>query len=101
MEKIRFPRICPICGKKGTKPARITTLPGRQQYLRPQWDPFYGPAVRRKTNNSSPKQHTFRIHVCDEHYRSDEGDTNYKLMCRVNTGMSFRNIMTGRIPLKR
>ncbi|MHA1637432.1 MAG: hypothetical protein ACTSUB_05400 [Candidatus Thorarchaeota archaeon] len=85
MDKIRFPRICPICGKKATKQARITTSPGKQQYLRPHWDPLFGPAARR-THNASHNSHTFLIHVCDEHYQSDEGDTNYKVMCFVGDG---------------
>ena len=87
MEKIRFPRICPICGKQATKPARITTFPGRQQYLRPHWDPFFGASTRRRTDTSSPNSHTFLVHVCDEHYQSDEGDTNYKLVCFVADGL--------------
>ena len=36
---------------------------------------------------STPKSHTLLVHVCDEHYKSDEGDTNFKLLCFIGDGL--------------
>ena len=87
LEKIRFPRICPICGAKATKPARIATAPTKKQYLRPEWDPAFSPAVRRSLGLKAPEVKTLLLHVCEEHYRSDEGDTNYKVLCLVTNAL--------------
>jgi len=83
MDKIRFPKICPICGAAANKPARISTTPGKRQYLRPEWDPAFSPAVRRSAGIRPPEVKTLLLHVCDTHYQSDEGDTNYKVICLV------------------
>ncbi len=83
MDKIRFPQICPICGQKATKPARIATAPAKKQYLRPEWDPAFYPAVRRSLGLKAPEVKTLLLHVCENHYQSDEGDTNYKVLCLI------------------
>ncbi|MFW9932744.1 MAG: hypothetical protein ACFFDR_08810, partial [Candidatus Thorarchaeota archaeon] len=81
MEKIRFPKLCPICGSPATKPARISTAPAKKQYLRPQWDPAFSPAVRRSMGLKVPEVKTLLLQVCEDHFKSDEGDTNYKVLC--------------------
>ncbi|MFW9847831.1 MAG: hypothetical protein ACFFF4_01760 [Candidatus Thorarchaeota archaeon] len=87
VDRIRFPDICPICGAKGTRPARIAATPGKNRYLRPEWDPSFYPSVRRKYNLTQPETRTLLLHVCDYHYKSDEGDTNYKVFCLVGNGL--------------
>lgn len=87
LDKIRFPTICPICGSAATKPARISTAPAKKQYLRPQWDPAYSPAVRRSLGLRIPEVKTLLLKVCEEHYKSDEGDTNYKVLCLIVNAM--------------
>ncbi|MHA1575789.1 MAG: hypothetical protein ACTSU3_00370 [Candidatus Thorarchaeota archaeon] len=86
LDKIRFPRICPICGDTASKPARITTAPGRKEYLRPEWDPLFYSSARKRIGMQKPETKSLLVHVCDEHYRSDDGDTNYKLLCFIGDG---------------
>ena len=86
-DKVRFPRICPICADSATKASRITSTPGKKQYLRPEWDPVFHPSVRRRMGGlQRPETKTLLVHVCDAHYRSDTGDTNYKLLCFIGDG---------------
>lgn len=86
-DKIRFPRVCPICGEKATRPARIVASPGKYQDLRLSWYPYHSASGRRGAGISSPTSHTLLVHVCDEHYKSDEGDTNFKLLCFIGDGL--------------
>ncbi len=85
-DKIRFPRICPICGDTATKSARITTTPGKKQELRPTWEAPWGYSQRRGMQIQQHETKTLLVHVCDVHYRSDTGDTNYKLSCFIVDG---------------
>ncbi len=99
-DKVRFPKLCPICGKEATKPARISTAPGKKQYLRPQWDPAFSPSVRRSMGLQVPETKTLLLFVCDEHYKSDEGDTNYKVLCLISNallaaGFIFASLIIG------
>ena len=80
MGEIRFPMICPICGEKGNNPARITVSPRKYRDLFPT---LTSPGVRIRTGMPPLQKQSLLVHVCDEHYRSDEGDTNYKLTCFV------------------
>ncbi|MHA1906860.1 MAG: hypothetical protein ACW98Y_06175 [Candidatus Thorarchaeota archaeon] len=86
VDRIRFPSICPICGDKATKPARIAATPSKNRYLRPEWDPAFHPSVRRRANLKPPETKSLLLHVCAEHYKSDEGDTNYKVVCLAGNG---------------
>jgi len=86
-DKVRFPRICPICGDSATKTSRITSTPGKKQYLRPEWDPAFHPSVRRRMGSiQQPETKTLLVYVCDAHYRSVSSDTNYKLLCFIGDG---------------
>ncbi len=86
-EKVRFPRICPICGKDATKPARIITTPSRKRYLTTFWDPALHPVAGRRLRESQTPPKTLLLHVCEDHYQSDEGDTHYKLFCLICDGL--------------
>ncbi|MHA2423242.1 MAG: hypothetical protein ACXAEF_00510 [Candidatus Thorarchaeota archaeon] len=87
LDRIRFPRICPICGEKATKPARVAATPGKNRFLRPEWDPAFYPSVRRRQGLQPPETKSMLLNVCDEHYKSDEGDTNYKVVCLAGNGL--------------
>lgn len=87
IDKIGFPRICPICGKEANKPARVTARPGIYRYLRPSWDPAFWPRVRRSAGINPPESKSLILYVCEDHYRSDEGDSNYKTLCIVCDGL--------------
>ncbi len=86
LDKVHFPRRCPICGEEGTKPARIIATPGKNRFLRPEWDPAFYPSVRRTQGIRPPEMKSLSLYVCDEHYKSDEGDTNYRVLCLIGNG---------------
>lgn len=100
-DKVRFPRICPICGDSASKTTRITTTPGKKRYIRPEWDPLLHQSMKRSMGGiPQDETKTLVAHVCDEHYRSDEGDTNYKLLCFIGDGclsavLLFALLITG------
>jgi hypothetical protein len=87
VDRVRFPSICPICGDKASKSARIVATPGKSRFLRPEWDPAFHPAIRRRHGLKPPETKSLLLFVCDEHYKSDEGDTNYKVVCLAGNGL--------------
>lgn len=85
----RFPKICPICGNRGTIITHITVVSERTQYLRRSWDPYYDPMVRRRQGLPNPKTKTLSIYTCDNHYFSDEGHERYKTLCIIVDGFAM------------
>ncbi len=86
VNKIRFPDICPICGAKATRPARVAATPGKNRPLRAPYPVLY-PSARRGLGIIPPETKSLLLNVCDEHYKSDEGDSNYKVVCFVGNGL--------------
>ncbi|MFW9847663.1 MAG: hypothetical protein ACFFF4_00895 [Candidatus Thorarchaeota archaeon] len=86
VDKIRFPHICPICGEKGTKPARIIAIPGKKRYLHYEWNPAIYPLHGKRQVMDPSEIKSLSLYVCDEHYKSDEGATNYRLLCLIGNG---------------
>ncbi len=84
--KIRFPKMCPICGSNVTKAMRISTVPGRKQWLRPEWDPMYWSGKRRFGMSLSQAQ-TFIVPVCEDHYYGDRSEWRHRLLCVVVDGI--------------
>ncbi|MFW9907229.1 MAG: hypothetical protein ACFFEF_01530 [Candidatus Thorarchaeota archaeon] len=87
IDKVRFPRKCPICGQEATRPARISAMPLKNRFLSPTWDPSFYPSVRRRAGLRPPETKSLLLSVCDDHYKSDEGDTNYKVFCLAANGI--------------
>ncbi len=85
----QFPKICPICGERGTNLARITIVSGRKQYLLRSWDPYYDPFVRRRHGIPESKLKILPIYTCDNHYFSDEGHERYKSLCIIIDGFAM------------
>ena len=85
--KIRFPKMCPICGSSVTKTIRVTTIPGRKQWLRPHWDPMYSARARRSVGISLPQAQTFIVPVCEAHHYRDESEWRYRLVCLIIDGI--------------
>jgi len=85
--RIRFTRMCPICGSTVTKTVRVSTNPGRKRWFRPYWDPLHGPRARRRFGISLPQAQTFIVPVCEEHYYGDESESRYRLVCIIVNGL--------------
>jgi hypothetical protein len=98
--RMRFPRICPVCGKPATETARIEVAYGRKEYLLRSWDPYYSRYARRTFSSSLPPPKVLGIPVCEDHHFLDEGHERYRSLCLVIDGFSmafmvFALLMTG------
>ncbi len=84
---IRFPKMCPVCGSSVTKTIRVSTIPGRKQWLRPYWNPMFSARTRRRTGISLPQAQTFIVPVCEAHHYGDESEWRYRLVCFIIDGI--------------
>lgn len=87
IDKMRFPKICPVCGAAATEVSRITVTPGRKQYLRPMWDPAYNPDLRKRIGVPISETRMLLIPVCEDHLYSDEDYWRYKMLCLIVDGL--------------
>jgi len=72
VSRIRFPRICPVCGAPATQTTRILTSPRRKVWLRPTFNPSL---YQKNTNHTvSLETKSFLVDVCDEHTISDNAE---------------------------
>lgn len=70
---IRFPKICPVCGKPATTTTWVSTRPHTKNGLRPQWNPAYFPSQRKRLGLKLPEKKSFQLRVCEDHQAADEG----------------------------
>jgi hypothetical protein len=89
ISRVKFPRICPVCGNRATIVSPLTMISGKPRYLRYDWDPYHHPQVRRKHGTPQPDLKVLFIQVCDEHYYTDEGEDRYKLLCLIVDGFAM------------
>jgi hypothetical protein len=80
---MRFPSTCPVCGDTATTKTRISTIPNKKTWLRPEWDPAFLPGARRAMGGTSTPVSTFLVPVCDEHIVSDDSDCRYRTLCMI------------------
>ncbi|MBN2230706.1 MAG: hypothetical protein JW779_14045 [Candidatus Thorarchaeota archaeon] len=95
LSRVRFPKICPVCGAPSTTTTRYTIETGRKQYLLRSWDPYYAPNVRRRQGIITPNLNVLQINVCEKHYYSDEGEYRYKSLCLVTDGLAIAFMVFG------
>ena len=79
IEDARFPRICPICGQSATHSTRIWASSKKRE------NPRYARSVRARLFSKGAK--TLLVHVCDDHYKSDEGQGNSRIICTLGSGI--------------
>jgi hypothetical protein len=95
LSRVRFPKICPVCGAPSTTTTRFTVTTRRKQYLRRSWDPYYYTSsflfshTGKKQNPMTPVLSVLQINVCEKHYYSDEGEYRYKILCLVIDGLAM------------
>jgi hypothetical protein len=70
---IRFPKICPVCGKPATTTTWVSIRPHTKNGLRPQWDPNHFPSSRKRLGLKLTEMRSFQLHVCEDHQASDDG----------------------------
>ncbi|MHA2351591.1 MAG: hypothetical protein ACXABX_00550, partial [Candidatus Thorarchaeota archaeon] len=62
VNRIRFPKTCPVCGAPASKTTRISTSPARKVWLRPYFDPRYN--LRGKNQMTNAETKSFLVDVC-------------------------------------
>ena len=89
LARVRFPKICPVCGAPASILSRITLVSGRYNYLNRSWDPRYVPtlSVSARRKLPAPKLKVLPIYACEEHYHTDEGEDRYKSLCFIVDGL--------------
>ena len=87
--RIRFPRVCPVCGKTASHTAKIQVVSGRKEYLVRSWDPYYSRYARRSMQSTSAPAKILPIYVCDDHQFLDAGHERYRTFCIVIDGFAM------------
>lgn len=91
VNRVRFPKTCPVCGAPATQTARISTNPGRKIWLRPYWDPKLNPWGKNHLTNAETK--SFLIDVCEDHAISDNAEMRVRglssIIASIVAGASF------------
>jgi len=72
VNRVRFPKICPVCGSPANKTTRISTNPGRKVWLRPNFDPYFNHWGKNQLANAESK--SFIVDVCEDHLVSDNAE---------------------------
>ncbi len=75
LSRLRFPNICPVCGRGATTTNQLNIVPQRSQHVS-----LYGrsPSNWRRLGVSMPDIKTFRIHVCEDHDVSDNAIPRFR-----------------------
>jgi len=74
INRIRFPKYCPVCGAPATTTTAITTRPQNKTWLRPQWDPAFYARERKRLGLTLAEKKSFLVQVCEDHHASDAGE---------------------------
>ena len=87
---IRFPKVCPVCGRPSDRTAHIEIAGGgRENYLVKSWDPLYQTLTRRAAIKSRPPSKVLLVPVCsDHHFRHDDSE-RYRFLCILVDGFAM------------
>ncbi len=93
---MRFPKKCPVCGKEATMNSRISFATKGIQRASPILTSYPTSGVSHTSPSSIFVPRSLLLYVCDEHYRSESGDTNYKVICFViNVVLAAASVFVG------
>ena len=70
VSRVRFPKICPVCGEEATETNQVICTPRKTQFL------SQGPSApyeRRRMGIPLPEVKTFHVYVCEDHALDDGG----------------------------
>ncbi len=88
MNSVRFPKICPVCGKKATTVVRMSFVPGRKRALTAFWDPMYMGTRMRKQLMPDAHPRTLIVPVCEDHRYSSDDYCRARTLC-ITGGFIF------------
>ena len=89
LSRVRFPKVCPVCGASASVLTRITLSSRGPSYLNRAWDPYYSSSVRVRQKLPQPKTRVVPLYVCDDHYYTDSGVERYKTCCFIVDGFAM------------
>ena len=97
LSRVRFPRVCPVCGASASILSRITLVTGKSKYLNRSWDPSYTPSLSISARRSlpAPTLKVLPIYVCENHYHTDDGEDRYKSLCFIVDGLALAFFVFG------
>ncbi|MGY5872236.1 MAG: hypothetical protein RTV72_08335 [Candidatus Thorarchaeota archaeon] len=97
LSRVRFPKVCPVCGNSASILSRITLVSGKDRYLLRSWNPAYTPTLSISPRRSlpQPKLRVLPIYVCENHYHSDAGEDRYKSLCFIVDGLAMAFFLFG------
>ena len=78
INRIRFPKYCPVCGEPATTTTAISTRPQSKRWLRPQWDPGFLASDRKRLGLTLAEKKSFLVQVCENHHASDDGEARMR-----------------------
>ncbi len=84
LSKVRFPKICPVCGVTASIPSRITFTSGGTK-----WEPSFRAHALPIKRIPQPQMRALRFFVCEDHYDTDEGEDRYKSFCLIINGFAL------------
>ena len=83
INRLRFPKLCPVCGELTTTITCITTGPQTKRWLRPQWDPAFMPGSSKRLGLTLPEKKNFLVQVCDKHQVTDDGEWRMRVISAI------------------
>ena len=78
INRIRFPRTCPVCGEPATNFTTLSTSPRKKGFLRPHWDPGFYARDRKRLGLTMAEKKVFQIQVCENHHATDDGEYRFR-----------------------
>lgn len=91
INRIRFPKNCPVCGAPASNMARISTTPRRKAWIRPYFDPRSYPWGKNQMTDKEGK--SFLVGVCEDHSVSDNAELRVRglssIIASIMAGISI------------
>ncbi len=75
VSRVRFPKMCPVCGEEATHTNQVVTTPTKTQFL--SLGPMT-PYERRRIGIPTPEVKTFHVYVCEDHGLDDGGIMRFR-----------------------
>ncbi len=91
LSRVRFPKVCPVCGAPASIRSRVTLSPGGTK-----WDSSFRARPKLK-RFSRPTPKYLPIFVCEDHYYADDGEERYKSFCIIIDGLAMTFFFFGLI----
>ena len=83
INRIRFPKTCPVCGEPATTFTAISTRPQSKRWLRPCWDPGFYARDRKRLGLTLAEKKSFLVQVCENHHATDDAEMRMRSITSI------------------